>query len=67
MEMDALCTPAQPLNSPFYACEIISSTVSFPRCAGVGTSSVVPAVWIASPRGCNNVVDSNQYSAPGEE
>lgn len=32
--------------------------VPFPRCAGTGTISVVPAAWIAFPPGCQ---DPNQY------
>lgn len=51
----------------FYTCNIISFTVSSLRCVRVGTSSVIPAVWIASPQGYNNAVDSNQYSAPQDE
>lgn len=49
-----------PFNKQAILCNM-SLTVSFPRCDGAGTPSVVPAVWIASPQGYNNVMDSNQY------
>lgn len=55
------------LGGTFYTCDVISFTVSLPRCKGVGTLSVIPAVWIASPLGYNNVLDSDQYSPPREE